>query len=214
MNAWALLKRRWKRCNLKTQLLTNWEEQQRFKYLHLFKTNCTGMLSIITAGTEHASLLSKLSTITFFDTYSNYNTPENMTKYCDNNFTTEQLATQLIEPNTVFFIAFFNGMPAGFTKMRRAENPEELIGKKHIEVERIYVLKDFQGKKIGYELIQRCIEYATQSHFEVIWLGVWQQNAKALAFYQKIGFTIFSKHSFLLGDDDQTDWLMKLELKN
>lgn len=172
------------------------------------------MLSIITASLEHASLLSELSVITFFDTYAAYNTPENMRQHCHENFAVAQIAAQIQQPGTIFFIAFFDGVAAGFTKMRTSENPPELAGKKHIEIERIYVLQAFQKQKLGYGLIIHCIQYAVQSGFEVLWLGVWQQNAKALAFYQKNGFEIFGEHSFLLGDDDQTDWLMKMDLKS
>jgi ribosomal protein S18 acetylase RimI-like enzyme len=172
------------------------------------------MLSIITANLEHASLISELSIVTFFDTYAAYNTPENMQLHCDENFGVDQIAAQIQKEGNIFFIAFIDDVPAGFTKMRTSENPSELAGKTHIEIERIYVLKAFQKQKLGYGLIIHCIKYAVQSGFEVLWLGVWQQNTKALAFYQKNGFEIFGEHSFLLGDDDQTDWLMKMDLTN
>jgi len=82
-----------------------------------------------------------------------------------------------------------------------------------MEIERIYVLKDFHGKNIGQLLFEKAIELATQKNANYIWLGVWEENPRAINFYKKNGFVEFDKHIFVLGDDEQTDIMMRLELK-
>jgi ribosomal protein S18 acetylase RimI-like enzyme len=95
----------------------------------------------------------------------------------------------------------------GYAKMRvnLVENPDM----KSLEIERIYISKDYHGQKYGAMLMQKCIDVAIENNYESIWLGVWEHNPKAINFYQKWGFEIFGEHIFQLGDDAQTDFLMK-----
>ena len=83
-----------------------------------------------------------------------------------------------------------------------------------MEIERIYVLDEFHGKKVGLTLYNRALEIAQQRNIDYIWLGVWENNFKALNFYRKQGFIEFDQHIFKLGNDEQTDLLMKLSLNN
>ncbi|MGZ3867413.1 MAG: GNAT family N-acetyltransferase, partial [Bacteroidia bacterium] len=85
-------------------------------------------------------------------------------------------------------------------------------GKRNIEIERIYVQKKHHDKKAGYAIMQKCIEFAKEKKFEVIWLGVWEKNERALKFYEKVGFEKFGTHNFQLGDDAQNDYLVKMDL--
>ena len=85
-------------------------------------------------------------------------------------------------------------------------------GELGIEIERIYVRKEYLGKKVGGLLMKKCLELAQQKGYTLVWLGVWEHNAKAIAFYEKWGFEKFGSHAFLLGNDLQTDWLMKKNL--
>ena len=126
----------------------------------------------------------------------------------------EQLLNELNETSNYFFGVFDNNNPAGYTKLRTSENPEELAGKKHIELERIYALKKYQGMGLGYKMIGHCIEFASENNYEVLWLGVWKQNEKAFQFYKRCGFEIFGEHIFTLGSDEQIDWLMQKELSH
>jgi len=169
-------------------------------------------ISIKEAGAADAEVISKLSTETFFETYSWYNTTENMREYTQKHFSVEQTKKDFLEKDTYFFLAYLNNEVIGYTKLRVFEHPEELKNKKHIEIERIYVQKKYQDKKIGYELIKNCIAFAAKKNFEIIWLGVWEQNTKALAFYERVGFIKFGAHIFQLGDDAQKDYLLKYDL--
>lgn len=83
-----------------------------------------------------------------------------------------------------------------------------------MEIERIYVLKEFHGKKVGQILYEKAIELAKGIDADFIWLGVWEENPRAIRFYEKNGFSAFDKHIFQLGNDEQTDIMMKLELKH
>ncbi len=169
-------------------------------------------ISVKQATVNDAEVISKLSTETFFETYSWYNTPENMLAYTQTHFSVEQTKKDFTETNTYFFLAYFSEQIIGYAKLRVFEQPTELKGKKHIEIERIYVQKKYQDKKAGYAIIKKCIEFSKAKIFEVIWLGVWEQNLKALKFYERVGFEKFGEHTFHLGNDAQKDYLLKLDL--
>ena len=81
---------------------------------------------------------------------------------------------------------------------------------KGIEIERIYVIKQMKGHGIGRLMIEKTIEIAKNNEFDYVWLGVWAENPAAIAFYQKMGFTVFGEHIFMMGDDAQKDLLMKI----
>lgn len=157
--------------------------------------------------------LQQLSIITFTNTYVAYNTPENMQLYINTYYNTERLLGELADTNMQYFLAYWGNELAGYIKLRTVDEPEELKGRRHIEIERIYVLTTLKGMKIGKQLIDYAVELARQQQYEIIWLGVWDQNAAAQAFYTKQGFTIFGEHLFVLGTEPQRDWLMKKELE-
>jgi ribosomal protein S18 acetylase RimI-like enzyme len=96
--------------------------------------------------------------------------------------------------------------------MRTTYTPEELKDRRPIEIERIYVLQQYHDKKAGAALMAHCMEYATNNGYNTIWLGVWEHNHRAISFYKRWGFELFGSHPFILGDDHQTDVLMKKEL--
>ncbi|MEX1301581.1 MAG: GNAT family N-acetyltransferase, partial [Desulfotignum sp.] len=82
-----------------------------------------------------------------------------------------------------------------------------------LEIERIYVLKEFHGKTVGQQLYEKAMEIAKEKSVTYVWLGVWEKNSKAIRFYEKNGFKAFDTHIFRLGNDKQTDILMKHQMK-
>ncbi|MFD2832491.1 GNAT family N-acetyltransferase [Christiangramia antarctica] len=74
------------------------------------------------------------------------------------------------------------------------------------------MLKEFHGKKVGKMLYDKAIELAKEKNIDNVWLGVWEENLRAIRFYEKNGFVAFDKHIFKLGNDEQTDIMMKLKL--
>jgi ribosomal protein S18 acetylase RimI-like enzyme len=149
---------------------------------------------------------------TFKDTFDEHNTAEDMEQYIAKAFSDAQLEKELQENNTVFFLAEEGGRIVGYAKVREGEKQKALGEERALELHRIYVDKDFFGKKIGNILLETCLDYAKTSGYKTVWLGVWEHNAKAIAFYKKHGFEKFSAHVFVLGGDEQTDWLMKKDI--
>ena len=167
---------------------------------------------IITKATiKDVPQLSELSASTFYDTYAIYNTEENLRLYMEH-FRPEQLEKEIRTNDIVFFIAWLEEQMVGYAKVTSNNHPAELAGYSPIEIERIYVLPNFKGKKIGSKLIHHCIEYGRQQEKDVLWLGVWEHNPKAIAFYTSLGFEKFGEHDFVFGEDIQNDWMMKLDL--
>ena len=165
------------------------------------------------ANKSDTELIARLSSETFYESFASQNTKEDMEKYLLEKFSTSVIENELKDELTVFFIAFIDNIPVGYTKLRRNKAPEGLDSIKPLEIERIYVYRSYHNKKIGAALMQKDIEYALQNGFDVIWLGVWEHNLSSIEFYKKWGFEIFGKHVFRLGNDDQNDLLMKKKVK-
>ena len=116
---------------------------------------------------------------------------------------------ELNDPHNIFFLAYLKNEVAGYLKLRDHPGPKELENLPAIEIMRIYSSSSLIVKGIGKLLMQTSIEEATRRKKSVIWLGVWEHNHRAIEFYRKWGFEKFGEHDFLLGNDVQTDWLMK-----
>ena len=149
---------------------------------------------------------------TFFDFFAHLNTPENMEAYAANAFTPQRIRAELNNPGSHFYFAMLNGHITGYIKINLDAAQTELQDNNGLEVERIYVLAEYHGKKIGHELLDFAFKTAQDKGLQYVWLGVWEHNQKALSFYEKHGFKVFGSHPFMLGSDKQTDLLMKKEL--
>ncbi|MDY0779426.1 GNAT family N-acetyltransferase [Tenacibaculum sp. IB213877] len=157
--------------------------------------------------------LQKIGIQTFLEAFSSENSEENMNSYLEKSFSTQKLKTELKDKNSEFYFALENKTVVGYLKINLGQSQTEIKEENAIEIERIYVLKEFYGKKIGQLLFEKAMEISRQKKVDYIWLGVWEENLRAIHFYQKNGFVVFDKHIFKLGDDIQTDLMMKLLLK-
>lgn len=167
-------------------------------------------IKITIAGKPDAATIADLSRRTFYDTFAPHNTPENMELFLNTQFTVKQLMQQVGAPGNTFLLARLGAAPVGYARLfEGAELPAALAGTKAIEVARIYAEKNVIGRGIGKALMQSCIDFARQKGMEWIWLGVWEHNHRAISFYEKMGFAIFDRHIFLLGQDVQYDWCMR-----
>jgi ribosomal protein S18 acetylase RimI-like enzyme len=135
-----------------------------------------------------------------------------MILYINKTFTKKIIETEMKQPGTVFFVAQDGRKAVGYAKMKMSKTPANLVDPAALEIERLYVLKEYVGKRVGYILMQTCLAMAKKNGCQTLWLGVWENNARAISFYEKNGFVKFSHHTFMLGNDAQTDWLMKKEL--
>lgn len=168
---------------------------------------------IIRKGTiQDVEKLKEIGKLTFTETFSSDNSQENMNAYLDRAFSTEKLKAELNDQNAEFYFVELDQKTIGYLKVNTGTSQTEKKLKNALEIERIYVLKEFHGKKVGQILYEKALELAKMKGVETVWLGVWEQNLKAIRFYTKNGFVAFDKHLFKLGNDQQTDLLMKLEL--
>ena len=161
---------------------------------------------------EDLETLRNLSIQTFKETFEEVNTEEDMQKYLLENLSIEKLKSELENPNSEFYFAENNDEILGYLKLNFKDAQTEKVEENYFEIERIYVLKAFLGQKIGQILFDKAIEIGREKNLEYVWLGVWEENHRAIRFYEKNGFEIFGKHDFVLGKDVQTDLLMKLKL--
>jgi len=164
------------------------------------------------AGKKDAALIADLSRKTFYDSVGWYNTAQNMDRFMNDQFSKEKLIAEVGEKDHIFLLAYLGDQPSAYVKLRENEPPEPLNKFNTIEIARIYVAQHAIGLGLGMALIERCVDIARAKNKEVIWLGVWEQNQKAIGFYNHCGFERFGEHIFMLGNDPQTDWLMKKRL--
>jgi diamine N-acetyltransferase len=156
--------------------------------------------------------LQKIGRQTFFETFAASNTEENMQQYLQEGFAVEKLTAELENPNTAFYFALLDQQVVGYLKLNFGAAQTELKDQRALEIERIYVLQEFHGQQVGQALYEQAIAVARQANAAYVWLGVWEKNPRAIRFYEKNGFTAFDKHIFRLGEDAQTDIMMKLHL--
>lgn len=171
-------------------------------------------IEIIKVELKHVKKLQKIGKQTFSETFSNENTEANMTKYLNEVFSIEKLSDELNNKNSKFYFATNNKNVIGYLKLNFGQSQTELQNEKGLEIERIYVANEFHGKKVGQILYEKALKIAISYQSDFIWLGVWEENARAINFYKKNGFIEFDKHIFKLGNDKQTDIMMKLKLNN
>lgn len=161
------------------------------------------------------SELNELRTIsiqTFTETFAHQNTEEDLQLYLTQRLSLDKLTAELQNPESQFYFIYFKNELAGYLKINFGKAQTELKDEKTLEIERIYVLQQFQGKQLGQALMYKAIDITKQQKCPYLWLGVWEKNTKAISFYLKQGFIEFDKHVFKLGSDVQTDILMKLML--
>lgn len=156
--------------------------------------------------------LQKIGKQTFAEAFSSDNSEEDMKLYLDEGFSTDKLKNELSDKNSEFYFAVLDANIIGYLKINFGQSQTEIKDENTLEIERIYVLKEFHGKKVGQILYQKAMEISKQRGVDYVWLGVWEKNPRAIQFYKKNGFVEFDKHTFKLGNDEQTDIMMKLQM--
>ena len=154
--------------------------------------------------------LQDISKITFVETFGESNSKKDIEIYLNNNLNQETLAQEISSNNSAFYFGYDKDKLIAYLKINVGEAQNEQLPEESLEIERIYVLQEYQGKKCGYQLFQFALEKAKEINAKILWLGVWEKNFKAIEFYNRLGMKTFGKHTFLLGEDEQTDILMKI----
>jgi ribosomal protein S18 acetylase RimI-like enzyme len=170
------------------------------------------LFSIRRADVADAELIARLSRQTFIETFAEHNSAEDMKKFLNCSFSQEKLVNEVGEPGNTFLLAYEGDKPVGYAKLSERKKIPELNESDAIEIARIYSVKSSLGMGVGKMLMEECMAIAIANKKTCIWLGVWEHNQRAIDFYTKWGFEKFSTHVFMLGDDAQTDWLMKKQL--
>jgi diamine N-acetyltransferase len=156
-----------------------------------------------------AALLTELGARTFNETFAADNNPEDMAAYLASSFNPAQQANELADPASTFFIAEVGGVAAGYAQLHAGEPAACVEGAKPVELVRLYVSREWLGRGVGEALMRVCMEEAQRAGHETIWLGVWERNGRAQAFYRKWNFRAVGEHVFQLGSDPQKDILME-----
>lgn len=153
--------------------------------------------------------LQHIATKTFADTFAAYNTPEDMAKYLQEAYALEKLSAELQTKHSHYYLFYKDEEIAGYFKLNWDTGQSEPKGNTFLEIQCLYVDIPFKNNGIGKQMIDFSIEKAKQLGKTRLWLGVWEHNTKAIAFYKHLGFTRTGEHDFWVGDDCQTDYIME-----
>jgi GNAT superfamily N-acetyltransferase len=155
-----------------------------------------------------AVALAALARDTFFDTFASTNDAADMALHLERSYGVAQQTAELTDAAVITLLVEENGQPVAYAQLRTGHVPDCVKGAKATELWRFYVTRDWHGKGIAQRLMDRVLDEARQAGAETVWLGVWERNPRALAFYGKCGFVDVGEHVFLFGTDPQTDRVM------
>ncbi|CAM4093278.1 Ribosomal protein S18 acetylase RimI [Pedobacter westerhofensis] len=166
-------------------------------------------LNIVRVTSSDIEQLQKISRDTFIEAFAELNSEENMRQYLESSFSEDRLNREVGNQSSQFYFALLNAEVVGYLKLNTGEAQTDLKDASGLEIERIYILKAYYGQSVGQALYEWAVKIAIEFNAEYLWLGVWEHNERAIRFYTRNGFEEFDKHVFYLGDDEQTDIMMK-----
>lgn len=166
-------------------------------------------IAVVKLTLKDIEALQQIGRQTFAETFSHNNSEKNMADYLEKGFSLEKLVKEVNNAASHFYLAWAEGQVIGYLKINVGQAQTELQDEKGLEIERIYVLATYHGKKVGQLLVDKAMQLAEELQSHYVWLGVWENNQKAIRFYQKNGFVEFDQHIFMLGEDKQIDIMMK-----
>ncbi len=169
-------------------------------------------LSLRDATPADAATIAALARQSFTEAFGDSNTPEDLALFLDSAYGEAQQGAELTDPAWTALLASLDGVPAGFAQLRRGPAEACVSGPAPIELNRLYVLQAFHGRKVGLTLMDAVIAQARAEGFRTLWLGVWEHNAKAQAFYRRWPFRDVGHHTFVVGTDPQTDRIWECPL--
>jgi len=168
-------------------------------------------ISIRQATVDDAGPLTELAFTTFWEAFAGHpkNAPDDLDAYMQAAFDVAQVASELADPKSLFLLAEIDVELAGYSKLVFDYIEPGVTAERPVELNRLYSRQEFLGKGVGQTLMDACFERGREANCDVMWLGVWEYNPRAQRFYEKNGFRIVGRHTFLLGSDRQTDLLMQ-----
>jgi len=170
------------------------------------------MVTIRRATFADAASLAALGERTFRDTFADDNSPQNMDIHCSKNFSAEIQLSELSNPLRVTILAEVDESLVGFAQVLLRSATHCLSSKSPSELNRLYVLREWHGRRVAHELMKAVLSTAAHTKSDHVWLGVWERNQKAIAFYRKFGFDVIGEHRFVLGREPQRDLVMAVQI--
>jgi diamine N-acetyltransferase len=169
-------------------------------------------LEVRRADTGDAQSLARLGGRLFEQTFADDNSPDDMRSYVSVAFSLERQRDELADPDRVTWLASIGREPVGYATVRRGAAGNGVVASMPVELHRIYVDRSRHGLGVGRRLMDVCVAQARTWAADVLWLGVWERNGRAIAFYEQGGFRAVGRHAFLLGSDEQRDIVMACQL--
>jgi GNAT superfamily N-acetyltransferase len=169
-------------------------------------------IKIRSASVDDASALSLFGATTFRDTFEKENSSQDMERYLAEAFTPDQQATEIADAAGAVLLAEHisesgDAELVGYAHLVPGDAPEAVRGAAPLELKRLYVARAWHGRRVAQRLMEAAIDAARARGAQTLWLGVWERNPRAAAFYAKYGFARVGEHTFVLGGDAQTDWI-------
>lgn len=165
--------------------------------------------NITTIHPDDVEVLQALALRIFYHSFAALNTEANMKAYTDMAYNREQLLAEINDAGSEHYFLCDGEKKIGFLKLNTAEVQSDIHDPESLEIQRIYIDQDYQGRGLGAQLLHFTMERAKALHLKYIWLGVWEKNPDAIRFYQRHGYEIIGSHPFVMGDEGQTDILMR-----
>jgi ribosomal protein S18 acetylase RimI-like enzyme len=162
---------------------------------------------------DDAGALAELAARTFYDTFADSNSAEDMEAFLTSTYGEAIQLAEIMDPLMTTLLAEVDGVLAGFAQIRTGEPPSCVKGERPVEIKRFYVAKAYHGTGAAQELMRSAQAAAREEGGKTLWLGVWEHNDRAVAFYRKIGFYPVGSQPFLVGSDLQTDIVLERPLQ-
>ncbi len=164
---------------------------------------------LIREATIHdSSLIASFGARTFKESYTASNSLADLTEYISSNFSVTHIRELLIDQASTFLLAYLDDNLVGYSMLLSGDSPVDVSGSNPIELVRIYIDRDHASKGLGSSLLDTCLRHAVETGHDVMWLGVWEKNEPAIAFYKKWEFKQIGMKEFVLGNDIQVDLIM------
>ena len=175
--------------------------------------NMTAKYEIKEVSVTDIKHLQQISRETFLETFGSQNSAEDIKEFLDTAYAEEKLRDEVENANSNFYFLTVDDKIAGYLKVNEGDAQTEQVVPNALEVERIYLKQAFQHQGLGLVLIKLAEKIAKEKEKNNMWLGVWEKNYQAQAFYEKDGFKRVSQHTFVVGEDPQTDLILVKKLK-
>jgi diamine N-acetyltransferase len=172
------------------------------------------VVTIRRAVAADAVSVAALAESSFRETFAADNSQVNIDLHCVQNFGPEIQKREIADPLWITLLAETDGSLAGFAQLRLAQTSGCVAGTQPAELHRIYVSGQWHGRGVARDLMREVIRAAAEEHSDCVWLGVWERNPRAIAFYRKHGFRVVGDHSFMVGQDSQRDLILAARIED